>query len=41
MSEDSAQQLMEMYDKWDSRENRRKFLSRMEHKHKRRAYDGI
>lgn len=32
MSEDTAQELMEMYDKWDSRERRRSFIQRMEHK---------
>jgi hypothetical protein len=32
MSDDSAQQLMEMYDKWDQRAVRRSFIARMEHK---------
>jgi len=32
MSDDTAQQLMEMYDKWDSKERRRNFIARMEHK---------
>ncbi|HEX7368365.1 MAG TPA: hypothetical protein VF261_01770 [Candidatus Saccharimonadales bacterium] len=32
MSEDTAQELMDMYDKWDNRERRRNFISRMEHK---------
>jgi hypothetical protein len=32
MSEDSATQLEEMYDKWDQRAVRRNFIARMEHK---------
>ncbi len=32
MSDDTAQQLMEFYDKWDNRERRRNFIARMEHK---------
>jgi hypothetical protein len=32
MSEDTAQELMDMYDKWDHREQRRTFIARMEHK---------
>jgi len=32
MSDDSAQQLMDMYDKWDQRAERRNFIARMEHK---------
>jgi len=32
MSADDAQQLMDMYDKWDSRDRRRNFIARMEHK---------
>jgi len=32
MSDDTAQEIMEQYDKWDNRERRRDFISRMEHK---------
>ena len=32
MSDDTANELMDLYDKWDSRERRRNFLSRMERK---------
>jgi len=32
MSDDTAQQLMDMYDKWDSKERRHNFIARMEHK---------
>ena len=32
MSEDTAQAIMEKYEKWDSRSKRRDFIARMEHK---------
>jgi len=32
MSEDNAQELMDSYDKWDQRKERRSFIARMEHK---------
>lgn len=32
MSEETAQELMDMYDRWDQREERRNFIARMEHK---------
>ena len=32
MSEETAQELMDTYDKWDRREERRNFIARMEHK---------
>lgn len=32
MSEDTAQEIMDKYDKWDDRNRRREFISRMEHK---------
>lgn len=32
MSDDTAMQLMDMYDKWDSKDRRRNFIARMEHK---------
>jgi len=36
MSYDNANDLMDLYDKWDSREQRRTFLSKMERKLKRK-----
>lgn len=32
MSNEEAEQLMEVYDRWNSRANRERFLSRMKHK---------
>lgn len=32
MSEDTAQEIMDKFDKWDSRTRRRDFIARMEHK---------
>jgi len=32
MSEDTAQEIMDKYDKWDNRSKRRDFIARMEHK---------
>jgi hypothetical protein len=32
MSDEAAEQLMDVYDKWNSRENRERFLGRMKHK---------
>lgn len=32
MSDEAADQLMDIYDKWNSRANRERFLGRMKHK---------
>ena len=32
MSEDTAQEIMDKYDKWDDHTRRRDFIARMEHK---------
>ena len=41
MSEDTAQEIMDKYEKWDSRSRRRDFIARMEHKlySKERRFD--
>jgi len=41
MSEETAEELMDMYEKWDSRKARRTFIARMERKLDARERRGI